>query len=364
MCFGWSGSTRVRYRSSQNGGEFPSGNKLMKSNALADQYPLSIVIPCYNAARTLGPCLEALLANDLTNVEVTVVDDASTDGTKSVLDRFGDSFVSGLKGVRLPSRSGPGAARNAGTKHSDHPYLFFLDADILLPHQSVKWIRETLDLYSHRKEVAGTLGTYAEEIPEGSFLTQFKNLYTCYLYKATDTFSPFIHTPIFVVKRDVLVQNGGFDEDQSRAEDFKLGISLGSRGFRFIIDWRIKGAHLKQYSLRGLLVEDWRRIFDLRKIKLTEEERRFSYRAHRWNRILSLALPAPILILGLLGILNTGFFWLAGALLTLFWALNYGFLAFCIRQRGLWFGLKAAFFLLGEMLWAQTATLASLTRSS
>ena len=164
------------------------------------------------------------------------------------------------------------------------------------------------------------------------------------------------------MKRDILVQNGGFSEDQSRAEDFKLGISLGSRGFRFIIDWRVKGIHLKQYSLAGLLAEDWRRIFDLRKIMLTEEERRFSFRAHRWNRILSLALPAPILVLGLLGIVKAGFLWLAGALLILFGTLNYGFLTFCIQQRGLWFGLKAAFFLLGEMLWAQTAALASLLR--
>ena len=333
----------------------------MKDNSrlLAEQYPLSVVIPCYNAARTLKPCLEALLANDLTNVEVTVVDDASTDNTEEVLSELESSFTAGIKRVCLPERSGPGAARNAGVGHPSHPYLFFLDADIVLPRRSVMWMRETLDLYAHRKEVAGALGTYAERIPQGGFLTEFKNLYTCYLYRATDTFSPFVHTPIFVVKRDVLVRSGGFDEEQSRAEDFKLGIALGSQGYRFIIDWRIKGVHLKQYSLRDVLVEDWHRIFELRRIQLTDEERRFSYKAHRWHRILSLLLPTPVFVLGLLGILDFRFLWLAGVLLVLFWVVNSGFLAYCVRQRGLWFAVKSALFLLIEMFWAQVAAASS-----
>ncbi len=128
-------------------------------------------------------------------------------------------------------------------------------------------------------------------VPSGGFLTNFKNLTTCYLYNITDTQSPYLHTPIFCIRKEVLESAGGFDPRLWRAEDFRLGVVLGSRGYRFIIDRRIKGLHLKEYGFAGALKEDWLRIKDLQSVRLGPGERAFALRAHRWTRLVSLSLP-------------------------------------------------------------------------
>lgn len=324
-------------------------------NQLAEKYPISVIIPCFNAAETLKDCLATLLKNDLTNVELIVVDDASTDNTGDLIKGFDSS----IRYIVLSERGGPAAARNTGIRASRHPYLFFLDADIILPDQTLAWVRETLDLYSHQERVVGVLGTYAERIPAKDFFTIFKNLYTCYLYRITDTFSPFIHTPMFAVRKSVLDQEGGFDEDMRKAEDFKLGAILGSKGYQFIIDWRIKGIHLKRYTFLNILREDWARIRELRRIQLTSEQSKFSYRAHRWSRILSLVLPGITVLLAALGFFWGPSVWMTGTTIILFLLVNGRLFLYIQKHQGIGFAIASVIFLFVEMLWAQIALVLS-----
>jgi GT2 family glycosyltransferase len=281
-----------------------------------------------------------------------VVDDASTDGCADRLAAIISKSGGRLRVVRLEKQSGPAAARNQGFLQARHKYLFFLDSDVILPPFALDRMREALDLYSHRIDVGGVLGMYSEEVPWKDALTNFKNLYTCFLYRITETRSPFLHTAIFCVRREVLEAAGGFDADLATAEDFHLGVALGSRGYRFIIDRKIRGVHLKRYTLAGVLKEDWRRIRDLSSIRLTPEERRFSYRAHRPTRLLSLLLPVPAVLLAVAGIWVPAAFLGALAALAVFLVANSGFLRYCRRVKGWGFSVKAAFFLFVEMAWA------------
>ncbi|MFQ5739096.1 MAG: glycosyltransferase family 2 protein [Acidobacteriota bacterium] len=318
---------------------------------LADAYPLSVVIPARNAALHLPRSLRALASNDLRNVEVWVVDDASHDHTSTLDLTLSNTLPTRI--LRLERQSGPAAARNAGLARASKTYVFFLDADVVLPKRAVEWIRETLDIYSHRPEVVGVLGVYSEETPGENFFTLYKNLTICYLYQTTETLSPFVHTPIFCIQKDVLQNAGGFDPGLATTEDFRLAIELGRVGFRFVIDRRIRAIHLKQYTFQGILREDSRRIRDLRRIRITPEKRRFYYRAHRWRRLLSVALPVPSVTLAGLSPFVPSFSALALACLCGFYALNLSFLLFCFRRRGLFFSLKTALFLFVEMLWAE-----------
>jgi glycosyltransferase involved in cell wall biosynthesis len=323
-----------------------------RGKGLAQSYPISVVIPVYNAGRDLELCLKALLENNLEEVEIIVVDDASSDGCMDHVS----ALLSQAGGVppflRMEKRSGPAAVRNEGLRKARYKFIFFLDSDVVLPPFSLDRIREALDLYSHREDVGGVLGMYSEEVPWTDALTNFKNLYTCYLYRITDTRSPFLHTAIFCVRREVLEAAGGFNTNLATAEDFHLGVALGSKGFRFIIDRKIRGVHLKKYTLAGVLKEDWRRIRDLSSIRLTPEERRFSYRAHRPTRLLSLVLPVPVALLLLGGIWIPAAFLGGLAGLLLFLIANLGFLRYCRKVKGLGFSAQAAFILFIEMAWA------------
>ena len=324
-----------------------------ESKLLAEKWPISVVIPAYNAAVSLPACLGAIAKNDLSNTELLLADDSSSDDSGAIARSYG------FRCVRTPRRLGPAGTRNFGLENSRFPHLLFVDADVVLPAKALFWIRETLDLYSHRDDVAGALGQYAEDIPSTGFFSQFKNLSTCYLYRLTDTQSPFLHTAILCVRRSLLEEVGGFDASLRRGEDFRLGLSLGSRGYRFVIDRRVEGVHLKEYSFAETLREDWRRVRDLAAVRLSSTERRFSLGAHRWNRLLSVTLPAVILGCAGMGFWAWQFGWIAIALLLTFFALNLGFLWYCAKLRGLWFALRAALFLPLEMAWAQLALAAA-----
>ncbi len=89
---------------------------------------LSVVIPTRNRAGLVCEAIESALNQRSGHVEVIVVDDASTDGTASVLER---SFASRIHLVRMPSRRGAGAARNAGVRLARGELVAFLDDDDL-----------------------------------------------------------------------------------------------------------------------------------------------------------------------------------------------------------------------------------------
>ena len=72
----------------------------------------SVVIPCFNAERTVGQCAEACLRQDYPNLEIIFVDDGSVDSTPAVLSAY-DGIT-----VLTQENKGPAAARNLGWRNS------------------------------------------------------------------------------------------------------------------------------------------------------------------------------------------------------------------------------------------------------
>jgi CDP-glycerol glycerophosphotransferase len=104
---------------------------------------LSLVIPTFNVESYIERCIDAIAGQAFWNIEIVVVDGASTDATRTVLEK------------RLPdeprltvewagSRIGPGRARNAGAGRATGDYLWFVDADDLVTPDSLTAISERL----------------------------------------------------------------------------------------------------------------------------------------------------------------------------------------------------------------------------
>ena len=90
---------------------------------------LSVVIPCFDAAETLGEQLEALAGQRWDGPwEVLVADNGSTDGSVAVAEGFRDRLP-GLRVVDASGRRGPGHARNRGAAEAAGDALLFTDAD-------------------------------------------------------------------------------------------------------------------------------------------------------------------------------------------------------------------------------------------
>jgi len=88
---------------------------------------ISVIIPCYNRAATIGRCLDSILAQTYDNWEITVVDDGSTDNVD-------EAVIPYLENVKYIKQVNQGAqvARNAGFAESGGELLIFCDADIIM----------------------------------------------------------------------------------------------------------------------------------------------------------------------------------------------------------------------------------------
>jgi glycosyltransferase involved in cell wall biosynthesis len=85
---------------------------------------ISVIIATYNRARQLKEAIDSVLAQSLPVREVIVVDDGSTDDTKSKLSQYGDRIQ-----TFFLSNGGASAARNHGIRSSQGKWIAFLDDD-------------------------------------------------------------------------------------------------------------------------------------------------------------------------------------------------------------------------------------------
>lgn len=110
---------------------------------------ISIIIPAFNEEKAIGECLSSLLQQTYKDLEVIVVDDGSTDGTKSIVREF-------VK-VRLLTQDhlGAGAARNLGAKESKGDVLVFVDADMTFDKKFVEQLTKPI-------RAGRTIGTFSK----------------------------------------------------------------------------------------------------------------------------------------------------------------------------------------------------------
>jgi glycosyltransferase involved in cell wall biosynthesis len=86
---------------------------------------VSVIIPCYNAARFIGETLQSVLSQTHVDTCAIVVDDHSTDDTADIAERFGPR----VRVMRQHQQGGVSAARNAAMDVADGDAIAFLDGD-------------------------------------------------------------------------------------------------------------------------------------------------------------------------------------------------------------------------------------------
>lgn len=90
---------------------------------------VSVVVPAWNAAALIGRAIASVACQTFADLEVIVVDDASTDGTADRAETLLSAAGLAHAVVRLERNAGPAAARNAGVALARGEYVAFLDAD-------------------------------------------------------------------------------------------------------------------------------------------------------------------------------------------------------------------------------------------
>ncbi len=86
---------------------------------------VTVIVPLFNKEQYIARCLRSIQAQTLSEFEVIVVNDGSTDGGEKIAAQFADSRIR----VIHQTNAGPGAARNRGLSEARGEYVAFLDAD-------------------------------------------------------------------------------------------------------------------------------------------------------------------------------------------------------------------------------------------
>lgn len=88
---------------------------------------ISVIVPVYNTAKYLEPCLRSIATQTFGNFEVIIIDDGSTDESLSIAEAFADSDTR-FK-VISQKNSGPSCARNTGLEKATGKWISFVDSD-------------------------------------------------------------------------------------------------------------------------------------------------------------------------------------------------------------------------------------------
>jgi glycosyltransferase involved in cell wall biosynthesis len=95
---------------------------------------VSVVMPAFNAAKTIGIAIQSVLDQTFTNWELLIINDGSTDGTLEIVAQFNDPRIYTITQVN----QGVATARNAGLNQARGRYIAFLDSDDLWSPQKLQ----------------------------------------------------------------------------------------------------------------------------------------------------------------------------------------------------------------------------------
>ena len=125
---------------------------------------LSVIIPTWNRAHLVCDAINSALNQRPGEVEVIVVDDASTDNTAHML---ADTYAEGIRVLRRERRGGSGAARNAGVALARGEFVGFLDSDdVWLPGKFEAELR-VFEQFSEAEAVFSDGQNFFERVPDG-----------------------------------------------------------------------------------------------------------------------------------------------------------------------------------------------------
>lgn len=90
---------------------------------------VSVIVPVYNSEKYLRDCLDSLVNQTLKDIEIIVVDDASTDKSMEIIMEYKNKYPSMIKVFQNEQNKGQGASRNVGISLATGEYIGFLDSD-------------------------------------------------------------------------------------------------------------------------------------------------------------------------------------------------------------------------------------------
>ncbi len=216
---------------------------------------LSVVVPVRNGGRDFERCLRRLRGSSLTDYELIVVDDASTDQSAATAGEAGATVL------RLPAPRGPAAARNLGAQAASSQLIFFLDADVAVHRET---LARAVARFDCDPSLSALFGSYDDRPAAPGLVSQYRNLLHHFVHQQ-GTFQSDIRpahtfwTGCGAIRRGVFLEYGGFDPrlyPRPAIEDIELGYRLTRTGHKIVLARDVQATHMKRWTLAEMIRTD------------------------------------------------------------------------------------------------------------
>lgn len=183
-------------------------------------YMVSVVVPAYNNEKTIERCLQSILKQTYTNLEIIVVDDASTDDTVCIVKSMEDERIHCIESYH----AGVSHARNVGITHTNGEYLIFVDADDEI---RCDLIALALDIANEADVV---LWGFCIKRPDASTIKVWDESEECSTFDIGDLprlyWDIYLHSPCNKLYRTEIIKRNHivFDEELSNGEDLEFNL--------------------------------------------------------------------------------------------------------------------------------------------
>lgn len=213
---------------------------------------LSIVVPVYNIEKYISECIESILCQEYTDIEIILVDDGSTDRSGTICESYKDKYQNILV-IHKPN-GGLSSARNAGLKAAKGDYVLFFDGDDTLSENCLSKIMPGIIKAGADITICGQNTSYDNFKTLTYEKFDFtKDYFDNYMDALADVYKTngyglwsvcrMIYSRSFIIKSGVL-----FDESLKSTEDFEFNMTIFQKAKSFyltkqpILNYRINRA--------------------------------------------------------------------------------------------------------------------------
>lgn len=183
---------------------------------------ISVVIPVYNGAKTIGETIASVLNQTLSDFEIVVINDGSQDSTLDVLRSISDPRIK----IFSYANAGQAMSRNRGIAHASGEFIALLDADDLWAPDKLEAQYNALEAHPDAV-VAYSWTDYIDEsgcfLNRGSYITKNGNIYADLL---TKNFIENGSNPL--IRKWAFAEVGGFDTSLKNADDWDMWLRLAA----------------------------------------------------------------------------------------------------------------------------------------
>ena len=219
---------------------------------MSEPLPITLYMPCYNAAHFLDRVLPAVLAQTYPIADFFVIDDGSTDDTAAVAARHG------VRVIRQGTNRGLGVARNTGIRNAKTDYIASLDADVA-PRPD--WL-EKLAAHMVTGKVDGVAGNLVETIKD-TLADHWRDAHMQQGWGEELIAGPeFLYGANNLYRKQALIDAGYYDEScRTNGEDVSMNAKLQEQGVRLLYDPAAVCEHLRTDTTQSMCRTYWNWVF-------------------------------------------------------------------------------------------------------